>query len=168
MYGRWLPADTQQFWGRPIRPEPEVENGAGFLVFTCAGTHFALAADAIAEISGRRTPHRIPYRTNSAIEGIVNINGELVAAVSVSRLLGMPDTPPAADEKNAAMVLCSGKSGRFAVGADSLSGVKYFPEGAGSPPGGGESSFVEKVFNAGGGAVKLLDFELLAEAVSKG
>ena len=168
LYGRKVP-DEYLLSGKIAFEKKEAATPSGsvcMLVFSCAGMYFAFAASAVSEISRHKMLHRIPHRLDSAIEGIVNINGELIVAIAILRVLGLSSSC-VGESENSAIIVCRNKSERFAFRVDSLVGIRFFQHGDGILPPEGDSKFVERIFNIDGTSIKFLDFELLGEAVLK-
>lgn len=69
-------------------PAPAGEGGTESAVIFRVGTEwFALSTLLLDEIVGMRPVHSLPHRRSPSLLGLVNVRGELVVCVSISRLL---------------------------------------------------------------------------------
>jgi len=73
---------------RGVRRDQEV---VSVLVFRLADEWLALPTTALVEVTKERRCHRVPHRTGSVLEGLVNIRGQLQLCVSAQRLLGIEE-----------------------------------------------------------------------------
>ena len=75
-----------------------------YFLFKCGGENLALEMGAVSEVGRDRFIHKIPHRGDGVVSGLANVNGELVIAVDVARLLGI--SPRAASGDSVRMVVC--------------------------------------------------------------
>ncbi len=68
---------------------------ASALVFRLDAEWFALPTDVLQEVAERRPVHSLPHRRLGIVLGLVNIRGELLICVSLSRVLGLEPAPTA-------------------------------------------------------------------------
>ncbi len=144
----------------PPAPAKTAAECVPMFVFSRSGTHFAVVPEFVGEITRAETVHRIPHRTGGAVEGISNIDGDLVLVVEICRACGL-DCAGAGESKLS--VLCKIDGEKFAFKADAVAGIvrvekPKITEGAGAP-------FVGGTFVWGGAEVKILDVGLLSSAV---
>ncbi len=168
LYGRKIPEDYL-LSSKLASEKHERNNESGLsrlFVFKCADMFFAFPASAVSEISKHKMIHRIPHRLDAALEGIVNINGELVIVLAILRLLGL-SSYALGDFKNSMIIVCKSGHERFAFRVDSILGMKFFDDAHAIAKTDGDSNYVEKSFSMGDDIVHLLDFELLSDAILK-
>ncbi len=73
-------------------PKVERQRGAGsVLIFRVATEWLAVPTEIVQEVVELRSIHSLPHRRGGALLGVANVRGELLAAVSLSRLLGLND-----------------------------------------------------------------------------
>lgn len=166
LFGRTIPDEYLLTSGFNAAKGGDSEDGGlPLFVFKCADSLYAFPSSAVSEVSRARMVHRLPHRLDAAIEGIVNINGELVTAVGILRVLGVSSDSVGAE--NSVLVVCRRGDDRFAFGADAVLGVRRVSPDAGAEPADGDSRFVEKIYSEGDLKISLIDFELLSEAIAK-
>lgn len=68
----------------------ETPDGAA-LVFRVGAEWLAVAAAAVVSIAPTAPVHRLPHRSGGALLGVVNVDGRLVAALSLAQVLGIDD-----------------------------------------------------------------------------
>lgn len=66
-----------------------VAAGTPFLIFRIGDEWLALGIGVMEEVGESRTIHTLPHRHEAVLLGVVNVRGELLACVSVGRLLGV-------------------------------------------------------------------------------
>jgi chemotaxis signal transduction protein len=95
------------------------------VVFRVGAEWFALPTLLLDEIVGMRTVHSLPHRRNPALLGLVNVRGELVVCVAISRLLiGEAATPP-----QGRLVVIRHTNGRLAFPVDEVQHAhRYRPD----------------------------------------
>ena len=123
---------------------------------------------AVSEVARDRFIHRIPHKGDGVISGLANINGELVIAVDIARLLGIGgcETP---SSDSVRMLVCSSGEDRFAFRVEKIAGMalvetdrlRGVPVTLEKSLGG----FVEKIFDFNGERYGVVDFELLVHAI---
>lgn len=75
---------------RRPRATHEVLDGSA-LVFRVGAEWLAVAAATVVCVAPVAPVHRVPHRGGAALLGVVNVDGRLVAALSLARLLGIDD-----------------------------------------------------------------------------
>ncbi len=91
-----------------------------YFVFKCANAYFALPPSVVGEITSVSEVHRIPYRSGKTIEGLSNINGELVLVIDIYTTFGLLKP----SNFNGLMVLCKIDGDNIAFKTDTVIGVK--------------------------------------------
>lgn len=141
----------------------ETEKTESFFVFKCAGHFFALKPAWVGEVTPSVFVHRIPHRSGNAIEGISNINGDLVPVVSVANAFKLDSS----SGKSSMMVLCHVGGEKFAFETDSIEGM--FSVGAPriKEVSEGDSPFIANKFDTDNMQVWVIDVDLLAGAIAR-
>jgi len=105
---------------------PEGEGSTESAVIFRVGTEwFAFSTLHLDEIVGMRAVHSLPHRRNPALLGLVNVRGELVVCVSISRLLIGEAAPPS----QARLVVTRQTKGRLAFPVDEVQHThRYSPD----------------------------------------
>lgn len=84
------PAYRQEWTELLARPKPTRITGTKSVVIFRVGPEWlSLPAQVFQEVAERRVHHTLPHRDNDMLLGLVNIRGELLVCVSLSRLLGV-------------------------------------------------------------------------------
>lgn len=94
---RALPEDYRREWARHFA-QPEEEPAAAdiaSLVFRVGPEWLALPAPLAITVAEQTPVHRIPHRGGPALQGIVNIRGQLYPCFSLAGLLGIDGATPA-------------------------------------------------------------------------
>jgi chemotaxis signal transduction protein len=86
------------------------------IIFRVGIEWFALSTLLLDEIVGMRAVHSLPHRRNPALLGLVNVRGELVVCVSISRLL----IGEAAAASQGRLVVMRHANGRLAFPVDEV------------------------------------------------
>ena len=142
-FDRSAPEGYLESWSR-ILEAPEVvadPNATSVLVFRLGREWLSLPTASLVEVTPLRCLHRVPHRTNSVLEGFVNIRGQLQLCVSLHGLLGLDSKPVIAsqallaqdgsdiDARPTARLLVVERSGsqraeRWVFGVDQVAGVQ--------------------------------------------
>ncbi len=146
-----------------IEKEDERKRAHSLFVFKYANITLAIEPACVGEITVASPIHRIPHRVENAIDGISNINGELVLVVNIYSALSIEKT----DFKDAKLnVLCESGGEKFAFRADEVIGVMRIDEAEIQSSDNVKSKFISGVFNSEKfGEVLILDVQLLAGAI---
>ena len=84
------PAGYRHEWTEHIAVKaPVADTGTPLLVFRIGDDWLALAIGVMEEVGESRHIHTLPHRREGVLLGVVNVRGELLACVSVGRLLGV-------------------------------------------------------------------------------
>lgn len=134
-FDRAAPAGYLDSWQAILEePEAAVESDTtSVLVFRLDREWLALPTDVLVEVTPLRPLHRVPHRTGTILEGIVNIRGQLQLCASLNRLLGLEAT---ADGERAAarLLVVERKSStgvdRWTLPVDEVAGVHRVPRSA--------------------------------------
>ena len=81
-------------WAERLR-QPRLTHDAldgAALVFRVGVEWLAVAATAVVSVVPVAPVHRVPHRSGGALLGVVNVDGRLVAALSLARVLGIDDS----------------------------------------------------------------------------
>ena len=95
MLDRELAPGYRQEWTDLLaRPKPARITGTkSVAIFRIGAEWLSLPAQVLQEVAERRVPHTLPHRDSNMLLGLVNIRGELLVCVSLSRLLGVEAAP---------------------------------------------------------------------------
>lgn len=133
-FDRAAPAGYLDSW-QAILDEPETtadSDATSVLVFRIGREWLALATHVLVEVTPLRPLHRVPHRSGTLLEGIVNIRGQLQLCASLHALLGLDATEAPADtapgDPAAARLLVVERSTatgveRWTLRADEVAGV---------------------------------------------
>jgi len=99
------------------------------LVFKVGASWLALDVAWVQQIAPAARPHAIPHRTGAGLAGLVNVQGQLVVAVDLGRLIGEPADAarPPAGARQRLVVVQLGQDA-WAFNADDVPGVMALPE----------------------------------------
>lgn len=111
---------------QPIVEQSEAADHIELLVFSRAGTRYAVDANVVAEVIPLGEPVSL-VSVPEAIVGVVNHRGRIIAVVDVASLLAN-ETADIADAELAVVVQAGGAW--FALRADVVSGIAWFEPGA--------------------------------------
>lgn len=103
--------------------------GTPLLVFRVGDDWLALGMSAMEEVGELRRIHTLPHRREGVLLGVVNVRGELLACVSVGRLLGLEKgvgAGSALPDKSAGRLLVVHHGGeRYAFPVTEVRGVQH-------------------------------------------
>lgn len=120
----WLEEHTK----RLAEQDAAIENDTvTVLIFRLGDEWMAFDVRSILEVAEPRVVHRVPHRTGSHLEGIVNIRGELQLCVSLVRLLGLSSDAKESLESNGQQRFLVAEHGRqrWVFPVDEVSGVHH-------------------------------------------
>lgn len=104
-------------------------DGTPLLVFRIGDEWLALGIGVMEEVGETRPIHTLPHRREGVLLGVVNVRGELLACVSVGRLLGVEKgvgTGSALPGKSASRMLVISHAGeRYAFPVTEVRGVQH-------------------------------------------
>lgn len=113
-----------QLLARPLVEPPVSERTVELLVFACAGGTYAVDAGSVVEVVPLADPIPVPS-TPTALVGVINHRGRIVAVVDLARLLPAPQQEPSG--AGLAVVVRSGNA-ILGLCADAVSGVLTIDE----------------------------------------
>ncbi len=143
--------------------QQECNSLRAFLVFKCSNKAFAIDPTCVGEITSVSSIHRIPHRVGDAIDGIANINGELVLVVNIYSALRFERT---VFKEDAMMVLCKSGGEKFAFKADEIVGVRRIEMSKITTFKNVDSKFISEKFASDElGETLIIDAQLLAGAI---
>ena len=90
-FNRNAPEGYLESW-RAILEEPEIivpADASSVLVFRLDKEWMSLPTTALVEVTNSRTLHRVPHRSSTILEGLVNIRGQIQLCISLHGLLGL-------------------------------------------------------------------------------
>ena len=120
-------------YARPLQSKEHGELSA--LVFRVGSEWLALPTALIDEVAEARPRHSLPQRRSGALEGIVNVRGELLACVSLQRLLGIEAAPaPATPARGSRLLVLRQRHRRLACPVDEVASVLRYHERELQPP----------------------------------
>ena len=170
LFDRRVPIEYVEQWAGEISESraDSLREKTPYFLFKCGGENLALEMRAVSEVARDRFIHRIPHKGDGVISGLANINGELVIAVDIAKLLGIGgcETP---SSDSVRMLVCSSGEDRFAFRVEKIAGMalvetdrlRGVPVTLEKSLGG----FVEKIFDFNGERYGVVDFELLVHAI---
>lgn len=142
---------------------------AAVLVFRVGPEWLGLNVALLAELTELRAPRPLPQRRGGALQGLVNVRGELLPCVSLARLLGIAGSGPGGGLPRL-LVLRDAQARRLACPVDEVQGLWRHAEAArvAAPTTLAESSLVRaRVPGAGGIGISLLNEELLLRSLER-
>ncbi len=156
-------ASTVEISSQSSKKDDERKRAHSLFIFKYANITLAIEPACVGEITVASPIHRIPHRVENAIDGISNINGELVLVVNIYSALSIEKT----DLKDAKLnVLCQSGGEKFAFRADEVVGVKRVDDAEIRSSENVKSKFISGVFSSEKfGEVLILDVQLLAGAI---
>ena len=98
------------------------------LLFRINAEWFALPTPAFQEVAERRPVHSLPHRRQGIVLGLVNVRGELLICVSLSRLLGLDRSPLRETPRTTydRLLVAKWDGHRFVFPADEVRGIHRF------------------------------------------
>ena len=138
------------------------ENSQAYFVFKCSNELFAIQPQFVGEVTTSVPVHRIPHRIGKAIEGISNINGELVLVVDLYKTFSLEND----EELSGLMVLCNFANEKLAFKTNSVLGVRKVDKSKITDFTYNNTPFVSQKFATTKlSDVKVIDIELLTSAI---
>lgn len=133
------PADYRQEWTAHLAERAAVADaGQPFLVFRIGDEWLALDIASMEEVGETRPIHTLPHRREGVLLGVVNVRGELLACVSVGRLLGIAKGAgvgaPLPGKSAGRLLVASHGGERFAFPVTEVRGVQHLALPAEPPP----------------------------------
>jgi chemotaxis-related protein WspD len=111
---------------RYAEPRQAQERGTlSALVFRVGPEWLALPTALIDEVAGPCSPHSLPRRRSGALQGVVNVRGELLACVSLALLLGIGGVAASPVQSGRLLVLRQHQR-RLACPVDEIDGIARY------------------------------------------
>lgn len=107
------------------------KNFRTFLIFRIDQEYYGLPAGSLAEVVDRRRVHALPHARSHVLKGLVNIRGELLICISLSRLLSLEPRTHEARCKHTIferLLVARGDEGRFVVPVSEVDGLHRVAE----------------------------------------
>jgi chemotaxis-related protein WspD len=128
------------------------------MVFRVGTEWLALPADWIGEVAPMRAIHSLPHRKGRALDGLVNVRGELLPCFSLERALGIEPATGAAQARR--LVVAGLGAHRLVFRADEVFGVVRYDE-ARRLPAPGRLALVKHLLDWNGRTLGLLEADSL-------
>ncbi|HUS23951.1 MAG TPA: chemotaxis protein CheW [Candidatus Binatia bacterium] len=168
------PAGYREEWTAHLsEPARELElDTYSIIAFRLGREWLALPTSVFEEVAEMRPVHSLPHVRNGALLGLVNVRGELLACVSLARLLGV-EADAAGGEGHALrrMLVMQYEGGRAVFPADEVFGIHRFHARAlQDPPAtvtGGGTSFTLGLLPWRGQSLGVLDDTRVCEAIDR-
>lgn len=167
LFDRDIPAGFREEWAAALAgaKETEIPGAISVVVFRLHDEFLALKTDVFIRALEPRPIHRVPFRTNRVLMGIVNVDGVLLPCLSVAEIVGLPVRAPegsAAAESRCRRLMVVGRGGaRCVFPADEVLGVcRVAPTQLRKPPptvSKSATALTDKVFPLDARTVGLLD-----------
>lgn len=131
LFDRPIPDGYREEWTKllSIPKETEIAGAESVVIFRLRSEWLALKTRCFQETTGIRPVHTVPFRTNRVLQGLVNINGELLLCISVADMLGIAgeeEKQPAGSTAYKRMAVVKGGT-RFAFSVDEVLGIFLVP-----------------------------------------
>lgn len=173
------PAESLAEWSRLVaQPPPEARSATvSLVIFRIGAEWLALPTAAFEEILGPRPVHTLPHRRGGAVLGLANVRGELLACLSLRRILGIGEAAEPEAGRGAAqkrLLVLAHRGSRAACPVDEVEGVhRCDPRALIDPPASlarSAAAYTRKVLRRGERAIGLLDetplFHTIARSLS--
>lgn len=160
------PGYREEWTGHLAKPPSKSEVATDTALVFRAGTEwFGLPASWAGEILPARPVHSLPHRRGGALDGLVNVRGELLPCFSLERALGLaPAEGKAAASRR--LVVAGAGARRLAFRADEVFGVVRY-DAARRMPSPGRTALVKHLLEWNGRAVGLLEADVLWAALER-
>ena len=118
------PADYIQEWKRVLEQPKETEPAGttSVLIFRIFEKWFAIETKYLREVTEPRVIHRIPHRTGKFLMGLINVRGEILLCISLSRILEIEQTN---DLPGGRMIEIEKDGERWVFPVDQVQGVSH-------------------------------------------
>lgn len=158
------------------KPRPATQRATqSIVIFRIGAEWLALPTSVVTEIARPRQIHSLPHRRGH-LAGVVNVHGELVACVSLGRMLGLVDCPPSHREaqrtSRARLLVIRREELRVVCPVDEVDGIHHFQprqlQDAPATVAKSASTYAKKVLPWRDQSVGLLDDQLLFISLKRG
>ncbi len=136
LFERPIPAGWLKEWTDSFAEKKETETPGTVAMVVCRVKEELLALDAhyFLRVMNLRHIHTIPFRSGPVFLGLANIDGELVPCMSLSRIIGLPETERTG-EFAGRLALVELKGERYALAVDEIMEVRRIvPSEIGNTP----------------------------------
>lgn len=119
------------------RRDTRARDDSAALVFRIGREWLALPAAMVDSVAPQAAPHRLPHRSGGGLQGIVNVGGKLLPAVSLASLLGIDESEGAAASGRhtfARLVVLAWEGQSFALPVADLHGILRYPASSMAAP----------------------------------
>ncbi len=174
---RQAPADYLDQWTELLAEQKTLRAGrtVSVVVFRVGEEWLAFRTVFLHTVCGVRPSHTLPHRTNPILQGMANIEGELLLCASLAGVLGIgaPEPRAAAEARRAArrMIVILGSDGRWVFPVHEVLGVRRLPEAALEEAPvtltKAHTAYSKGVFSLGDFRVALLDEELVCNTLRR-
>lgn len=134
LFERPPPPECVEEWTERLARQEEEDAGEvlSLIVFRVGPEWLAFDVHTMVEVAEPRRVHRIPHRRHAALQGLVNIRGELQLCVSLRELLGIKSEGPPPDraERTGWLLLTEHDGQSWALAVDEVAGVARVPQRA--------------------------------------
>lgn len=127
---REAPAGYRAEWTEQLAKPPKKAEvtTASVMAFRVGSEWLALPSSWIGEVAPLRAIHSLPHRGGRALEGLVNVRGELLPCFSLERALGLAPEPVAGGAGARRLIVAGRGARRLVFRADEVFGVVRFDE----------------------------------------
>lgn len=143
--------------------------GNPYLLLKCGVENIAFEMSSIAEVSRVRFVHRLPHKSEGVAFGLVNINGELLIAINIYKLLGIDDCGVAYSIPR--MIVCRNGEDKFVFKVDKVDGLASIDDSELLLNNKDDKKvlgkFSEKYFIYNQSRYNVVDFELFIHAIKR-
>lgn len=174
---RDLPAGYADAWMNHIAQKRGTSKGGSVrqssILLRLGAEWFAFPTLAVDEIVELPRIHSLPHRRSGTVLGLVNVHGEIVVCVSLSRTLGFDEAPAGDRAKSAGgrLVVIRSEAGRIAFPVDEVQRThRYDPLDLKTVPATlakSAANFTKGILACKDRAVSCLDDELLIQAMNR-
>lgn len=155
-------AEWTEYLAKPPKQAEVTTDSA--MVFRVGGEWLALPSSWVGEVAPVRAIHSLPHRRGRALDGLVNVRGELLPCFSLERVLGIE---PAAGAGASRRLIVAGKGARRLVfRADEVFGVLRY-DAARRQAAPGRFALVKHLLDWNGRSLGLLEAEALWDALER-
>ncbi len=140
LFDREVPQEELRAWTEQLAQvkHKQVLQTVSVVVLRVKSEWLALPIQYFQEAFDPRPVHTVPFRSNRVLQGLVNVNGELVPCISLANVLGLTEDPEGRTDHRTSpgrMVVVDKGKDRFVFAADEVLGVRQFaPELMVKPP----------------------------------
>jgi chemotaxis signal transduction protein len=121
---REFTSELQEIWSAEVAEKvTDIElKTLSFVVFKLCGEWFGLDVDCFRDVVSPRLVHSIPGRKTEFLDGVVNVEGELMLKVNPNSILGLTHNPESG--KSGKFMLLEHEGDNFLIKADEFAGVE--------------------------------------------